>query len=142
APFGTVPGVRGDQVQDARGFAEARFEHELSDSLHVELRGSYDASRYRGYWIYPPDVEGGPNVRRSDAGAADWLTGEAQLHWKLLEGNTLTVGAETQFQVRVAQEAFGRDTPSAPIDTPPSRTLVSGYLLEAWRLHPRLLLSA
>jgi outer membrane receptor protein involved in Fe transport len=79
-------------------------------------------------------------TRSTDAGRADWLTAEARLGLKLFSGNQLTFGLEGQGQLRVEQETFG-DEGSEPLPTE-ARTLVSAYVLDEWRLHPRLSLSA
>ena len=143
-PFGTVLGASGTQVEDIRGFLEARFEKRFSERLSLSLRGAYDASRYRGYWMYSESEESDENEevlrRDTDAGRADWLTAEARFLLTPFEGNRLTVGLEGQSQLRVEQEIFG-----ALGNTPlpgRSRVLLSAYLLDEWRLHPRLSLTA
>lgn len=137
-PFGTVLGAKGTHVGDLRGFVEARYEKALNERVNLSLRGSYDASRYRGYWMYP-SVDGGLR-RDTDAGRADWLTAEARLLLQLLDTNRLTVGLEGQGQLRVEQESFGPEG-NAPIPSA-RRVLLSAYLLDEWRPHPRLTLSA
>ena len=137
SPFGTALGAEGTQVGDVRGFAELRFERRLSEWLEVSLRGAFDASRYRGYWMYEAD-EGGLR-RDTDAGQADWLSGEARFLFRLFDGNSLTLGLEGQSQLRVEQESFGAEG-ETPLETE-RRILLSTYLLDEWRLHPRLSLS-
>ncbi len=139
-PFGTVLGAGGTQVEDIRGFLEARFEKQFSERMSLSLRGAYDATRYRGYWMYE-DPEDEEVLRRdTDAGRADWVSAEARLLISPFEGNRLTVGLEGQNQLRVEQESFG------PLGTTPlparSRVLLSAYLLDEWRLHPRLSVTA
>jgi outer membrane receptor for ferrienterochelin and colicin len=139
-PFGTVLGAGGTQVEDIRGFLEARFEKQFTERVNLSLRGAYDASRYRGYWMYLEGEDEETLRRDTDAGRADWLTAEARLLVSPFEGNRLTVGLEGQRQLRVEQESFG------PLGNAPlpgrSRTLLSAYLLDEWRLHPRLSLTA
>jgi outer membrane receptor protein involved in Fe transport len=139
APFDTVLGAKGTQVTDVRGFAELRYERRLSEWLDVSLRGAFDASRYRGYWMYPSKEEGGLR-RDTDAGRADWLSAEARFLFNLFDGNRLTLGLEGQGQLRVEQESFGAEG-DAPLKTE-RRILLSTYLMDEWRLHPRLSLSA
>ncbi|MFL5351422.1 TonB-dependent receptor domain-containing protein [Archangium sp.] len=136
-PFNTDLGAPGTRVQDLRGFVEARYEKTLDERMSVSLRGSYDASRYRGYWVYTRD---GVQQRDTDAGRADWVSAEARFLIQLFEPNRLTVGLEGQGQLRVSQESFG-PAGSAPLPSQ-RRVLVSAYLLDEWRLHPRLSLSA
>ena len=137
-PFGTVLGAEGTQVEDVRGFFEARYEKKLDERVSLFLRGAYDASRYRGYWMYAE--EDGGLRRDTDAGRADWLSAEARFVLDLLDTNRLTVGLEGQGQLRVEQESFG-PAGNVPL-TSKSRVLLSAYLLDEWRLHPRLTLSA
>jgi outer membrane receptor protein involved in Fe transport len=136
--FGTAIGAPGTQVRDTRGFFEARYERSLSGSVALTLRGAFDMSRYRGYWMY--ESEDGEGLSRdTDAGRADWLSAEARALLSLFEGNRLTVGLEGQGQIRVEQESFGAEG-GEPLPTK-TRTLLSLYLMDEWRLHPRLTLS-
>jgi outer membrane receptor for ferrienterochelin and colicins len=138
-PFGTVIGASGTQVQDTRGFIEARYERPLSDTVSLSVRGALDLSRYRGYWMYP--AEDGQGLQRdTDAGRAEWLSSEARVLLSLFEGNRLTLGLEGQGQIRVEQETFGA-VGGEPLPTK-ARTLLSLYLMDEWHLHPRLILSA
>jgi outer membrane receptor for ferrienterochelin and colicin len=138
-PYGTVVGAEGTQVTDIRGFAEARYERPLSESVTLFARGAFDMSRYRGYWMY--EEEDGEGLRRdTDAGRAEWLSGEARVLLALSETNRLTVGLEAQGQIRVEQESFGEEG-GEPLPTK-TRTLLSLYLNDEWRVHPRLSLSA
>jgi outer membrane receptor for ferrienterochelin and colicins len=136
-PFDTALGAAGTRVQDLRGFIEARYEKTLDERASLSLRASYDASRYRGYWMYERD---GELQRDTDAGRADWISAEARFLIQLFDTNRITLGLEGQGQLRVEQESFG------PEGTTPlphrHRVLVSAYLLDEWRLHPRLSLSA
>ncbi len=138
-PFDTAVGAKGTQVQDVRGFAEARYERSLTERVSLSVRGSFDMSRYRGYWMY--EEEDGEGLRRdTDAGRADWLSGEARVLLSLAESNRLTVGLEGQGQLRVDQESFGAEG-GEPRPTK-KRSQLSLYLMDEWRLHPRLSLNA
>ena len=137
--YGTAVGAPGTQVQDIRGFAEARYERPVSDTVSLFVRGAFDMSRYRGYWMY--EEEDSDGLRRdTDAGRADWLSGEARVLLALSRTNRLTVGMEGQGQIRVEQERFGEEG-GEPLPTK-TRTLLSLYLNDEWRVHPRLSLSA
>ncbi|XXF78649.1 TonB-dependent receptor [Myxococcaceae bacterium GXIMD 01537] len=135
-PYATVLGAEGTQVGDVRAFAEARYERELGERAQLSLRGAFDLSRYTGYWMYEDEDGSGTLRRSSDAGRADWLTAEARLALKLFPGNQLTFGLEGQGQLRVEQKSFGvEDTEPLPTQ---ARSQVSAYVLDEWRLHPRL----
>ncbi len=142
-PFGTELGAAGTRVGDLRGFVEARYEKLLNERMSLSLRGAYDASRYRGHWMYGEKDKDDVLLRlrrNTDAGRADWLTTEARLLLQLSDTHRLTVGLEGQGQLRVEQESFGPEG-NAPIPSE-RRVLLSAYLLDEWRLHPRLTLSA
>lgn len=132
APYNTVLGAEGNIVQDLRAFAEARYERDFSERVNVSVRGSFDLSRYEGTYVYAEE-DGGPLL---EEGKADWVSAEARARVGLFEGNRLTVGMEGQAQLRVRQTGGGEELPTQ------NRTLVSAYLLDEWRLHPRLSLSA
>ena len=140
APFGTEINAPGTRSSDSRGFAEVRWDHPFADGSSLSLRGYYDASRYRGYWMYAPEQEGGGRVVYTDSGSADWAGTEARYRFSPFEGNFLTAGLEAQFQYRLQQEIFsaGDGRPLANH----SRTLFSAYLLDEWRVHRRLFVSA
>ncbi|QRN96443.1 TonB-dependent receptor [Archangium violaceum] len=137
--FGTELGIDGTRVEDLRAFVEARYEKKLNERMSLSLRGSYDASRYRGYWMYE-QPEGGGMRRDTDAGRADWVSAEARFLAQLFKGNRLTVGLEGQGQLRVEQESFGPEG-EAPMPGR-QRVLLSAYVLDEWRPHPRLSISA
>ncbi|RKH10860.1 TonB-dependent receptor [Corallococcus sp. CA047B] len=135
APYGTQVGAQGTRVQDVRGFAEAKYERDLSQRIALSLRGAADLSRYRGYFNYGGDVA----QTNTDSGAADWLTAEARLLVGLFDSHRLTFGVEGQHQLRVDQKSVGPSVDD-PLGTR-KRSLVSVYALDEWRLHPRLSLS-
>ncbi|AFE08351.1 putative TonB-dependent receptor [Corallococcus coralloides DSM 2259] len=135
APYGTVVGAQGTRVQDVRGFAEAKYERPLSERFVLSLRGALDLSRYEGHWNYGGDT----TETNTDSGAADWLTAEGRLLAVLSEANRLTVGVEGQAQLRVDQKSVGPAV-AASLGSR-TRSLVSVYALDEWRLHPRLSLS-
>ncbi|MCP3098294.1 TonB-dependent receptor [Myxococcus sp. K15C18031901] len=131
APYNTIIGADGNSVEDLRAFVEARYEHEFNERFSLSARGSFDISRYEGIYIYNEEL-GGSN---SEVGDADWASGELRARIGLFEGNRLTLGMELQRQISVRQRAKDWDL------TTQSRTLLSAYLLDEWRLHPRLSLS-
>lgn len=134
----TVPGAD-THVEDVRGFAEARYERALGQHLRLELRGSVDMSRYRGQWVYALP-EGGLEPQ-GEGGGATWLGGEARLGLRLAQGHQLTLGLEALASLHAEQRGH-RGAGSAPPLLLPARRLLSAYLQDEWRLHPRLSVSA
>jgi outer membrane receptor for ferrienterochelin and colicins len=147
--FGTVLNHSGTGVLDARGFAELRYERDLSDSSSLSVRAYYDASRYRGNWVYADQdqssssvggLQANPVLVETETGRADWIGAEARYRFSLLDNNQLTMGAEAQGRLRVDEQLVG-GPPGPPLPAK-RRMLLSPYLLDEWRLHPRILLSA
>ncbi|MFY1828823.1 TonB-dependent receptor domain-containing protein [Myxococcus fulvus] len=133
APYGTVPGTEGNRVKDLRFFAEGRYEHEFSENFSLSARGSFDLSRYDGIYVYEESAGG----RREETGDADWVNAELRARVGLFEGNRLTLGVEAQGQLGVRQS-----TNPGPVLESKTRTILSAFLLDEWKLHPRLSVSA
>ena len=138
APAGTQVGAAGSQVQDVRGFAEARYERALGERLQLSLRGSYDASRHHAAGMYA----GAPPVRRTASQRADWLGAEARLGLRAGSAHQLTLGLEAQGQLRLALQQPAPEGVEGALLEAPERTLVSAWLQEQWQVHPRLSLHA
>lgn len=139
-PFGSAIGVKGTQSLDTRGFLEGRYERALSDTTQLTVRGAFDLSRYRGDRAYEDTTDGEGYTVENEGGRADWVSAEARLRLAVFEGNALTVGLEGQGQLRVEQETYG-SSGGIPLPTK-TRTLLSLYFMDEWRLSPRLSLSA
>ncbi|MDQ3265907.1 MAG: TonB-dependent receptor [Myxococcota bacterium] len=136
APYNTVVNAPGTDANDIRGFAELKYERELWFGA-VSARAYYDAARYRGGFAYPSD---GDTVEVStDLGEADWVGAEARSRLRLFGENHLTVGLETQHQLRVEHGTYGLGQDEALPSI--NRTVLSGYLLDEWAVHPRVFLS-
>lgn len=124
APLGSAFGVPGTEYTDARGFAELRYEKTWS-RVTLNARAAYDASRYRGYYAQLDDE--GNRFRETDTGGADWFSGEVRAGVTLFDGNRLTGSFEAQGQL-VTQTPVG-----LPPD-PHTRVLLSGTLLDEWKV--------
>jgi len=135
-PYGTTLNVPGTRTRDARGFAELRYERELSFGA-VSARAYYDASRYIGNWAYD---DGAGAVVDSDDGGADWVGGEARIRVGLWKGNQLTVGVEGQQHLRVEHASYQGTPNDGPLPTI-NRTMLSAYALDEWAIHPRAFVS-
>ncbi|MEW5741260.1 MAG: TonB-dependent receptor [Myxococcota bacterium] len=128
APYGAQVGIPGTEYTDARGFAELRFEHAFS-RVTLNARGSYDGSRYRGY--YAKLDENGEKYRDTDSGGADWFGGEVRAGITLFEGNRLTASFEGNVQL-VQQQGTGLPAEYY------TRVLLSGTLLDEWQIFSRV----
>ncbi len=138
APFGTALGAPGTQVQDVRGFAEARYERALGERLRLSLRGSYYASSHHWAFVYAEQ----PLDRRTAAQRADWLGGEARLGVRLGEAHRLTLGLEARGQLRLDLQQPAPEGSEALVLPSERRAQVAASLQDEWRLHPRLTLHA
>lgn len=145
--FRTAPNHSATQVADARGFVELRYDREFASSNTLSLRAYYDAFRYRGTWVSSEEsplsagaADSSPSLVQTDSGKADWIGAEARFRFSLFHENHLTAGMESQARVRVEQTVLGDS--NGPTLQRTQRTLLSPYLLDEWRIHPRLLFSA
>lgn len=133
-PLGSSFGVPGTEYTDARGFAELRYEKAWS-RVTLNARVSYDGSRYRGWYAQADDL-GNRLPRITDTGGADWLTAEVRAGVTLFDGNRLTAAFEGQGQfVRQQPVGFSQQDPH-------TRVLLSGTLLDEWRIGSRVFLQA
>lgn len=133
APYGAQLGVPGTEYTDARGFAELRFAHTW-DRVSLNVRASYDGSRYRGYYAQLDDQGG--TYRTTDSGGADWMGAEVRASVRLFGKNQLTVALEGSGQF-ITQQAMGNDVPSHQM-----RFVISGTLLDEWQIFSKLFLQA
>lgn len=133
APLGSDVGVPGTEYTDARGFAELKYEKQWS-RVTLTARGSYDASRYRGWYAQLDPA--GERFRSTDTGDADWFSGEVRVGATLFDGNRLTGSLEMQGQL-VNQRPVG-----FAADDPHTRILLSGTLIDEWQVFSRLFIQA
>ncbi|MFY0583453.1 TonB-dependent receptor plug domain-containing protein [Cystobacter fuscus] len=115
-----------------------RYEKQLGERMSLSLRGAYDASRYQGYWMYSMPTLNGERLD-TDAARADWLSAETRLRLRFYDTHHFTLGLEGQAQLRVEQEV---DPLGSGLVLSQPRGTFSAYVLDEWRLHPRLSLSA
>lgn len=143
APYDTAvrlppPGQPGTGYNDARGFAELRWEKDF-ERLSVAARGYFDITRYDGTYDYDDDTVDPPRpYQQYDLGQAEWFGGEARVRVKLFEGNALSVGLEGQYQL--IRQADSSELPVTVQNY--SRVLLSAYVLDEWRIGKRVLLNA
>ena len=136
APAGTLLGAPGTTYVDARGFAELRFDHSW-ERVSLAARAWYDASRFDGHYAYDTGDGSGESVLEQDLGGADWFGAELRGRFRLFGENVLTVGLEGQGQL-----VFDSSTSLGPETNRYTRVLLSGYLLDEWRIHRRFSISA
>jgi outer membrane receptor protein involved in Fe transport len=132
APYGAAVGVPGTATQDARGFAELRYDHDFSPGASLSARAYYDQSHYAGTWM--TQREDGPGAD-PDLGEAQWTGAEVRGRFTLFRGNTLTAGAEAQSQFRIRHTVSTPEN-DAPVPETRGRTLLSAYLLDEWQVVP------
>lgn len=130
--LGATFGVPGTKYVDARGFVELRYDKDFS-RVSIGARVSYDASRFRGVYAISENSE--PIRFDQDIGGGDWLGLELRTRIRLFGENYLTAGFEGQGSL-VFQNSYN-NAAMPPIDTR-QRLVLSGYLLDEWRIHPRL----
>ncbi len=134
---GATFGLAGTKYVDARGFVELRYEKDFGRASFA-ARASYDASRFRGTYAIAEPQE--PTRFDQDIGGGDWLGLELRSRIRLFGDNQLTVGFEGQGS-QLFQNSYNIQSMSEPVDVR-HRQLLSAYLLDEWRIHPRLFVQA
>ncbi|MGI5860696.1 MAG: TonB-dependent receptor domain-containing protein [Myxococcales bacterium] len=129
--FDTVLDKPGTRIIDQRGFAEARYERAGEEGSAFAARAYYDATRYRGRYMY----EDGPMVER---GAADWVGGEARYRTPKLLGQHLTVGLEYQRQLSILQKVYLQ----GGLDDDRAFHVASAYIADELQIGDWLLINA
>ncbi len=132
-PLGSDFGVPGTEYTDVRGFAELRYEKAWS-RVTLNVRASYDASRYRGWYAKLDDQ--GNRFRDTDTGGADWFGGEVRAGITLFPGNRLTAAVEAQGQFAYQQPVGFLQVEKR------TRVLFSATLMDEWQLFNRVFLQA
>ena len=135
-PAETVVGAPGTSSIDARGFAELRFE-QAWQRFTLSARAYYDGSRFDGRYVYPDENDPAATVIERDQGGADWFGAEVRGRVRLFGENHLTLGFEGQGQLaRMSSSSLSTG------ESRHSRVVLSPYLLDEWRIHPRFSVSA
>lgn len=86
--FGTIVGDDRNTTTDEWYLGELRWQHDISEDLHVTLRGYAQNSPYEGVYVYD-DPDFAYNVEHT---WDRWLGHEAQLNWQPHTNHNLTVG--------------------------------------------------
>ncbi|HCF58092.1 MAG TPA: ligand-gated channel protein [Myxococcales bacterium] len=129
--FDTLLDKPGTRIIDQRGFAEARYERAGDAGSALAARAYYDATRYRGRYVY----EDGPMVER---GSADWVGGEARYRTPKLLGQHLTFGLEYQRQLSIRQKVYL----DGGLDDDRAFNVVSAYIADELQVGNWLLVNA
>ena len=83
------------ETLDARRFAELQFDHDMSSSANLFVRGYYDWYAYDG--SYPYEEPGGIWADSTDG---RWVGSEVRLRWDPIPANRVLVGAEVRRNMR------------------------------------------
>lgn len=108
ASFGTIFGDARLETTDERRYVQLGYERAISESVDLQLRGSYDEYRYYGAYPYDYAEPGDPPypVLYRDSAIGDWFGTEWQLTARVAAGHTLIVGGEYRHSVREYQDAY------------------------------------
>jgi outer membrane receptor protein involved in Fe transport len=99
----TIFNDRGTRITDFRNFVEATYTHTFDAARVLEWRTSYDSYRSPGIFHYP--LENGVEDNRNFF-TGDWISSRVSYRTPVPHFGTLTVGAETQFDLRALQRVI------------------------------------
>ena len=99
----TIFNDRGTRITDLRNFVEATYTHSFDVARVLEWRTSYDSYRSPGIFHYP--LENGVEDNRNFF-SGDWISSRVSYRTPVPHFGTLTVGAETQFDLRALQRVI------------------------------------
>ena len=99
----TIFNDRGTRITDLRNFVEATYTHSFDAARVLEWRISYDSYRGPGIFHYP--LENGVEDNRNFF-TGDWISSRVSYRTPVPHFGTLTVGAETQFDLRALQRVI------------------------------------
>ncbi len=123
-PSGAYETILGDQrahSDDTRGFAELRFEPQLSERLQLSTRASLDLYAFEGAYPY---ADPATNVQR-DTWNGLWVDGEARLRAQVIDSVALTVGGAARQALQA--ELRTRNASGTALDLDAKTSVFSGY---------------
>jgi len=109
APSGTVFNSGLGETNDDRGFVDLKYEHELTHTLKVSGRASYDWYPYKAVYPYANDAPPPELILNRDRSLGQWARAELQLTERLFDEHTLIFGADYQQNLRLRQQNFDQD---------------------------------
>ncbi len=103
ASYGTIFNDPGNTDVDTRSYVDAKYSHQFAADTDLDLRGYYDAYRYRGSFPYQTE-SGGRTVQINDA-ASDGIGFESVLS-KRLGRNRIVAGTSGEYNLRLEQRNY------------------------------------
>ncbi len=144
ASYRTLFGAAGTRTDDQTHYVRAKLDETLDGGLQVMANVSYNATEYRGSYMYPQSVPGEPDMfPLVDGYRSLWLGEELLLRRTFAEQVTLTAGIEMRENLRQDQFSIEMRPPYGLQLDDHRHSLQAGPFAEAeWQLHPQLTLSA
>ena len=99
ASFGTDFNNSGNRTYDKRGYAELRYDHDLSEGFLLSSRLYYDWYDYEGNYFYS-------NALNEDFGRSKWWGTEVELKKDFMRKHRLVAGAEFQGNLELMQRNY------------------------------------
>jgi iron complex outermembrane receptor protein len=109
APFETVFNDNRNQVSDARGYLDLKYEKQFTKDFSGMLRAFYDGYWYDGRYVY--DVP--PTTELKDSGNGQWVGSELHVAKQLFDRHKLITGGELRRNYQQDQENH-YDEPDLP----------------------------
>ncbi len=130
------------RTMESLAFADLKYEHEFDDDLRVLARVNFNRYRYQGIFPLPDDPDVDPPVipLNKDDVLGQWVGTEAQVFRPLGNQHALTAGLE--YRNNLDQNAANYDlaTGDVYIDLREDSEIASVYVMDAWTIHPQLVL--
>lgn len=130
------------RTTDSLGFADLKYEHEFENELNLMARVNFNRYRYFGNYPQPEDPSVNPpdiTVNRDDV-LGQWLGTEVQIRRPLGTSHQVTAGAEYRENLNQNVYNFDLGTTDVYSDLDHRSSVVGVFLMDAWTLHPKLVL--
>jgi outer membrane cobalamin receptor len=101
ASFGTEFNDGGELTDDARSYADLKWEHDFTDAVKFIGRVAYDYSWYHGEYPYGVGVG---RVLNLDEGVGESVCGDWQVNWQALARCKLVLGGDFRENLTMRQE--------------------------------------
>jgi len=138
--FGTLFNDPNNQTTDVRAFYEGRYERPIDDKRSFVVRGYLDEYNYWGTYIY--DNSPSPPIESIERTRGRGIGQEFQFNWKLSEKQRLTLGEQTDRNLRSHMTAYDRNPYYQYLDIDQPFTQSSAYAQDELRLNEHWHLTA
>jgi len=147
AAYGAIFNEPGEYVQDDRGYAEFKFQHEFSDETELIARVYYDRYYYEGITPLPEFDYFDPRypglkIMNFDEAESDSIGSEVQVSRPLGEKHRLVGGVEYRRDITLDLSNYDQEPFLEHLNEKRDGEIVGGYLQDEFAILPNLILNA